>query len=139
MKQLYNSALFYLVLGLTSGVVYREITRWMEYEGATRLSVLHAHLLVLGVIVFLIALILEKQFQLSQTKWFKLFFWHYHAGLIVTVALMVYIGVQQVQTGGDYVVPGMVAGISGLGHMILAAGFGFLFAALNNRLKAENK
>lgn len=136
MKKLYNAALIYLILGLSAGVVYREVTRWLEFEGTTRLSLLHTHLLTLGVLVFLIVLMLEKQFSLSQTKWFKLFYWHYNAGLVLTASLMVYIGWQQIQSSGDYVASGMVAGISGLGHMLLAAGLGFLFAALGSRLNA---
>ena len=136
MKRLYNSAALYLLLGLTSGVFYREFVRWSEFEGTTRLSVLHVHLLALGVLVFLIVLLLEKQFRLSESKWFNLFFWHYHAGLLLTVAMMVYIGVSQVQ--GSYVESGMIAGISGLGHILLTAGFVMLFVALNQRLKAES-
>lgn len=135
MKKLYNAALVYLILGLSAGVVYREVTRWMEFDGVTRLSLLHTHLLTLGVLVFLIALILEKQFALSRTKWFNLFYWHYNAGLMLTIALMTYIGVQQMN--GDYSPSGMIAGISGIGHILLAAGFGFLFAALHNRLQHE--
>lgn len=134
MKKLYNAALIYLILGLSAGVVYREVTRWLEFEGTTRLSLLHTHLLTLGVLVFLIVLMLEKQFELSKTKWFNLFYWHYNAGLVLTVSMMVYIGTQQLD--GGYTASGMIAGISGLGHMLLAAGFGFLFAALGSRLNA---
>lgn len=135
MKKLYNAALVYLIFGLSAGVVYREVTRWLEFDGVTRLSLLHTHILTLGVLVFLIVLILEKQFELSKTKWFNLFYWHYNAGLVLTVAMMVCIGTQQLN--GDYTTSGMVAGISGLGHMLLAAGFGFLFAALGKQLQAD--
>lgn len=81
---------------------------------------------------FLIVLLLEAVFTLSKTKQFTLFYWHYNAGLLLTLAMMAYIGLQQL--GGPYQAGGMVAGLSGLGHILLAVGLGFFFAALGHRI-----
>lgn len=133
MKQLYNAALGWLIVGLVAGVVYREATRWLDFTGATKLSLLHVHTLVLGTLFFLIVLLLEKQFQLTKSRHFMRFFWTYNAGLVVTIGLMALIGTQQLL--GNSHISGMVAGISGVGHILLTLGFGFFFAALGERLK----
>lgn len=133
MKRLYQASLFYLIVGLAAGVIYREATRWLAFTGTTKLSLLHAHTLVLGMLFFLIALLLEKQFQLTKSRHFKRFFWTYNAGLVVTIGLMAFIGTQQLL--GNAQASGMIAGISGLGHTLLAVGLGFFFAALGERVK----
>lgn len=133
MRRLYQASLFYLIVGLVAGVIYREATRWLAFTGTTKLSLLHAHTLVLGMLFFLIILLLEKQFQLTKSRHFKRFFWTYNAGLVVTIGLMAFIGTQQLL--GNPHISGMVAGISGLGHILLAVGFGFFFAALGERVK----
>lgn len=133
MRRLYQASLFYLIVGLVAGVIYREATRWLAFTGTTKLSLLHAHTLVLGMLFFLIILLLEKQFQLTKSRHFKRFFWTYNAGLVVTIGLMAFIGTQQLL--GNPHISGMVAGISGLGHILLAVGLGFFFAALGERVK----
>lgn len=133
MKQLYHAALGWLVVGLVAGVVYREATRWLGFTGTTKLSLLHVHTLVLGTLFLLVALLLEKQFQLTRSRHFKRFFWIYNTGLILTIGLMALIGTQQLL--GNPRISGMVAGISGIGHILLTIGFGFFFAALGERLK----
>ena len=70
MRKLFYAATAYLVLGLASGLYYREFTKSNDYtaaDGFTQLSVLHTHLLTLGVIVLLIVLVLEKVFTLSNS------------------------------------------------------------------------
>lgn len=133
MRRLYQASLFYLIVGLVAGVIYREATRWLAFTGTTKLSLLHAHTLVLGMLFFLIVLLLEKQFQFTKSRHFKRFFWTYNAGLVVTIGLMAFIGTQQLL--GNPHISGMVAGISGLGHILLAVGLGFFFAALGERVK----
>lgn len=133
MKKLYYAAILYAVLGLASGLFYRIYTHSRGFEGSTELAVMHTHLLALGLLVMLIVLSLEKLFTLSATKWFNLFFWHYNAGLLLTVSLMLIIGLGQV-TGQDS--SSMLAGIAGLGHIIITAGIAFLLVAIGKRLKA---
>lgn len=74
MKKLYAAALGYMIAGLLSGIYYREITKAMNFSGESMLSVLHTHLLILGMFFFLILISLEKLFHLSTNKRFSLFF-----------------------------------------------------------------
>ncbi|MDO4780981.1 MAG: DUF2871 domain-containing protein [Candidatus Saccharibacteria bacterium] len=133
MKRLYYTSLTYLVIGLSAGVVYREATRWMDFTGTTKLSLLHVHTLTLGMLFFLIVLLLEKQWRLSRSRWFHKFFWLYNSGLLLTLSIMAYIGTQQL--AGPYQPTGMIAGMSGIGHILLAAGLGCFFASLGERLR----
>lgn len=52
MKRIYYTALSYMILGLGFGVAYREITRFFEASGTTKLSLLHTHASVGYVILF---------------------------------------------------------------------------------------
>jgi len=134
MKKLFYAASVYLVLGLASGLFYREFTKANDYtaaDGFTQLSVVHTHLLTLGVIVLLIVLVLEKVFGLSRSAVFGWFFWLYNAGLVVSSATMVVNGVLHVLGESS---SAALAGISGSGHIILTAGLILLFVALGKRV-----
>ncbi|MEO7122389.1 MAG: DUF2871 domain-containing protein [Lacisediminihabitans sp.] len=134
MKKLFYAATVYLVLGLASGLFYREFTKSNDYtaaNGFTQLSVVHTHLLTLGVIVLLIVLVLEKVFELSRSALFGWFFSLYNIGLVVSTAMMVVNGVRHVLGESS---SAAIAGISGSGHIILTAGLILLFIALGKRV-----
>lgn len=119
MKALYRAAIFYLALGLISGVFYREFTRTNNFpEGQfTQLSVTHTHLLALGFMMFLIFLVLEKVFTFSRNKkLFNIFFWLYNAGLLTTVSMLILHGSMTVLGKESGVA---ISGIAGLGHIML--------------------
>ncbi len=92
---------------------------------------MHTHLLVLGFVVLLIVLLLEKAFALSESRLFGWFFWLYNAGVVLTSAMMVWHGSLTV-LGQES--SAMIAGIAGLGHILLSAGMVLLFLALRKRL-----
>lgn len=121
-----------MVIGVLSGLFYREFTKGKDFSGFTQLSVVHTHLLTLGFIVLLIVLILEKLFSLSKSRLFGWFFWTYNAGLVLTAAIMVVHGM--LQASGSTDVSAAIPGIAGLGHILLSAGMVFLFLALRTRL-----
>ncbi|WP_163651718.1 DUF2871 domain-containing protein [Listeria sp. PSOL-1] len=134
MKKLLTTSFVYCILGLFAGVYYREITKYNNFTGDTQLSVLHTHLLMLGMFMFLIVLMLEKNFGIMKSKKFKLFYYIYNLGLLLTVGLMVFHGTMTVfgkETGAA------VSGIAGLGHILLALGLVFLFLTVYERLKVK--
>ena len=133
MIRLYYSAALYTVLGLVAGLYYRELTKAQDFVGDTQLSVVHTHLLALGMLFFLVILALEKAFTLSDSRWFTPFFWIYNAGLVLTVTMLTVHGsmtVLGVSAGAA------IAGIAGLGHILLTIGLVLLFLALRDRVKA---
>ncbi|GAA1796984.1 DUF2871 domain-containing protein [Agromyces neolithicus] len=135
MNRLFAAASAYLVLGLGAGLFYREFTKANDFPAGefTQLAVAHTHLLTLGFLVLLIVLALEKVFTLSASPLFGWFFWVYNAGVVLTSAMMVWHGSLTVlgeQAGG------MIAGIAGLGHIVITAGFVLLMLALRGRITA---
>ena len=135
MRRLFSAAFAYMLVGVASGLFYREFTKINDFpEGeATQLGLVHTHLLVLGFVVLLIVLLLEKTFALSESRLFGWFFWLYNAGLVLTSAMMIWHGSLTV-LGQESC--GMIAGIAGLGHILLSAGMILLFLALRKRLFA---
>lgn len=136
MKKLYYAAATYALLGLGSGLFFRGYTKAHDFDGATQLAVMHTHLLALGMLLMLIVLALEKLFELSKTKWFNLFYWHYNGGLLLTTAMMLVIGIRDVK--GETSTP-MIDGIAGLGHIIITVGLVFFFVALGKRISTAQK
>ena len=133
MKKLFYAAFAYMLVGVLSGLFYREFTKANDFPSGefTQLGLAHTHLLTLGFIVLLIVLVLEQQFTLSRSKLFGWFFWVYNAGVIVTSAMLIWHGSLTVlgQEGN-----GMISGIAGLGHILLTAGMVLLFLCLRRAL-----
>ena len=135
MKKIYYAAHTYMILGLISGLAYREITKVKHFEGDTQLAVLHTHLLALGMLFFLIVLVLEKLFTLTANKkLFTWFFWVYNAGLALTITMMTIHGTQTVW-GKE--TSEAVSGIAGLGHILLTVGLILLFVNLGKRIPRD--
>ncbi|MEV0494101.1 DUF2871 domain-containing protein [Streptomyces atratus] len=131
MRKSYIAAHVYMILGVISGLFYREFTKAHDFQGDTQLALMHTHLLALGMLGFLIVLALDKQFQLSGTKLFTWFFWFYNAGIAITVIMM---GVHGTETVLGTHVPEAVPRIAGLGHTLLTVGLILLFVLLGKRL-----
>lgn len=125
-------ALFYTVLGLFAGVAYRELTRGAEVAVQTQLSVVHTHVLVLGLVMSLLFMVIEAVFHLSEQKLFKAFLWVYNLSLLGIVVMMTVVGLRQLW-GQPH--SAAVAGISGLFHIGLTVGFGLFFAVLLKALR----
>ncbi|UUV98517.1 DUF2871 domain-containing protein [Vagococcus luciliae] len=134
MQKLARASLSYMIIGLISGVYFREMTKLNDFDGWTQLSVVHTHTLILGMFFFLIVLLLEKNFNLTKHKNFKKFYITYNIGLGVTLLMLL--------THGTMTVLGIessaaISGIAGLGHIILTVGLGFFFQVLLQSIKKD--
>src|SRR5690625_7360617 len=87
-----------------------------EAVAESQQSVVHTHSFTLGTFFFLFVLILAKLFQIDQHKHFNKFFNLYHAGLIITVLLMLIHGIY-VTLGNEP--HAAFSGIAGIGHIII--------------------
>lgn len=131
MKRLFTTAAVYMVLGLASGVFYREYTKLTGNLGEpSQLSTLHTHLLVLGMLMFLAVLALEATLHVSGRRSFTVFYWTYNLGLVITIVMMVVRGVLTLDGADPTQTTAAIPGIAGLGHMLLAVGLVALFIAL---------
>ena len=138
MKKLYTAALSYMVLGLAAGLFVRiYVDQIKHFEGETMLSLLHFHLLVLGMVMFLLVALFARASNLERQKRFKIFMIIYNIGLPITVVMMVIRGIIEVlgvtlSSGLDAV----ISGIAGIGHALVGIGIIVLLVALK---KAEFK
>lgn len=138
LRLLYTSFTFAIV-GVFSGLFYRELTKAHDItdRSATQLPLVHTHFLVLGFMVLLIVMVLERVFHLSGSapKLSAWFYWIWTIGVTVTGGMMLVKGSMAV-LGADASSPA-VAGIAGLGHMLLTAGIVLLFLAIRKAVLAS--
>lgn len=140
MKKIINTAMTYLVLGLAAGVFYREFTKWNGFTGKTTLGVVHTHLLVLGMLFFLlVALFGRQEPALLEQKTFCRFYILYNIALPFLSCMMVVRGILQVQSVElTKSVNAMISGIAGISHILMAAALFMFFIALKKVwVKAE--
>ena len=135
MRKIYVAAHVSMILGLVSGLYYRELTKLNDFTGDTQLSVVHTHILALGMLFFLIVLALEKAFALTEGKLFAQFFWIYNGGLALTAGAMLVRGTLTVlghSTGAAF------DGVAGLGHIVLTVGLVLFFINLGKRIPSSS-
>lgn len=137
LKTYMNSALVYAVLAMIGGVFYREFTKYMAFTGKTMLSFIHTHYFMLGMLMFLLLLILEKCFSFTTQKTVR---WvtAYNAGLNLTVLMMLVRGILQVlETPLSKSANAAVSGIAGVGHIILGVSLFMILLAIKKAVAAQ--
>ena len=117
-KRYANMAIVYAVIAMVFGVFYREFTKFSDFTGQTRLSVMHTHYFLLGMIFFLVLMLAEKIFAFSDRNAGR-FLIVYHVGLNVTGLGFLLRGLTQVW--GTELSRGLdasISGIAGIGHIL---------------------
>ena len=136
MKKYANSALFYAIAAMVFGVFYREFTKFMGFTGETALSVMHTHYFMLGMVMFLLMLLLDKQFAFTNGKTGRVLL-VYHAGLNLTGVMFLIRGVVQVL--GTPLSSGMnaaISGMAGIGHILLGVSMVLLLVQIKKSVQA---
>lgn len=138
MKKYLNFAFAYLLAGMAGGVFYREFTKWNGFAGRTSLAFVHAHLIGLGVLGFLLVALFCRVLPLERQKGFGAFLVTYNIGLPLTAVMLAVRGVLQVlgtplSAGAD----AAISGIAGIGHILLGAGLVLLVLALRRAADAD--
>lgn len=138
MKKYLNLSLIYAIAAMVGGVFYREFTKWNGYNGVTSLGKVHVHLLMLGMMVYLLVALFAANQDLKEYKSFRIFLWVYNIGLPLTAVMMVIRGVIQVQNISlPSAADASISGIAGIGHVLTGAGLVLLLIAL--RKASENR
>lgn len=130
-KRILYAFIVYTSLGLVSGFLYRELTVHFNYTGETQMSVMHTHLLTLGMFMFLMLIPIEKLFKISSYYLFNWFYIVYNVGVVVTIGMQFTKGYMQI--AGQSISPS-IAGFAGMGHVIITAGFILLFILLRQAI-----
>lgn len=127
---IFKIAISFLLMGLIGGVFYREFVKFYKWQGPTSLSFIHVHWLVLGFIFLMMVYMLARLVDLdirSIGLQVKL----YISGLVLTVVCMLVKGIYQITSGGLDLFPrAALAGISGLGHMLVGTGMVWLLVRM---------
>lgn len=131
MQKYFKISSFYLLFGLVMGIFSREFTKFNNFSGYTVLKSVHTHTLVLGFLFFIIVLLLEKNFTISNNKSFNKWIILYNLGLLYLIITLSIRGILQV-IGSDFVV---LSHIAGLGHAILGISLVWFLAIVNKELK----
>lgn len=131
MKKYLNISLIYAVAALICGVFYREFTKWNGYNEVTTLGKAHVHLLVMGMIVFMMVALFSIHQELEKCKIFRVFIWIYNIGLLITTVMMVVRGITQVMnTSLSHGADAAISGIAGIGHILTGVGIVLLLVSL---------
>ncbi|MDV3223320.1 DUF2871 family protein [Intrasporangium sp.] len=137
-------ATLWTALGLAGGLYYRELTKHHGLGGTrelagTQLAVVHTHVLTLGTLVLLVLLVLVAQFPaLQDDRRFRWGVWTWQVGLGLTTLGMLVKGTMQVADVGGFDSPAL-AGVSGLGHMVLTGAFALLFLGLGRVVRGGTR
>ncbi len=124
-KQIAELAFIYLLFGLFAGVFYRTFTKTYDYVGETVLTKIHTHIISIGVlgvlVLYIIIKLLSKKNPEIITKIKKPIF-VLNFGLALTIAIMFIRGMIEVLGYHGSISPSAIAGIAGIGHVLLGAG-----------------
>lgn len=126
MKKILTYVIIFTIIGLTLGIYYRELTKYMDFYASlgskTMLSVAHTHTLTLGALIPLIIGLVLQQNNKSLTD-IKLPWYIYIAGVSLTITMIVVRGTLEVY--GMALSKGLdasISGLAGLGHTALGVG-----------------
>ena len=136
MKRYMNTALLYAIFAIAGGVFYREFTKFNGFTAKTTLSVVHTHYFLLGMVLFLLLLLLEKSFSFTGAKTRRVLI-VYHIGLNLTAVMFVIRGVTQVLV--PTLSSGMnaaISGIAGIGHILLGVSMVILLVQIRRSVSA---
>ncbi len=139
MKRYINAALLYAILAMAGGVFYREFTKFNGFTGKTTLSVVHTHYFLLGMVLFLLLLLLEKSFSFTGPKT-GLVLAVYHVGLNLAALMLVVRGVAQVLAPGlSSGMSAAISGMAGIGHILLGVSLVILLVQIRRSVAAGRK
>ncbi len=135
LKRYANLSLTYALIGLISGVFFREFTKLNDFTGKTSLSSMHTHYLTLGMFFFLILLLLEKNFAFSSQKHVNKALIIYNIGLNISSIGFLMRGLTEVWGSQlSKSLDASISGISGLGHILLSFSMIYLFLKVRKKV-----
>ena len=136
MKRYINSALLYAILAMAGGVFYREFTKLNGFTAKTALSVVHTHYFLMGMMLFLLLLLLEKSFSFTSGKTGRVLI-AYHIGLNLTAAMLVTRGTAQVLAPAlSSGMSAAISGIAGIGHIMMGISLVLLLVEIKRSVSA---
>lgn len=131
MSKLARASFYYMLAGIVCEF-FAIIIFYIAGKSSMSLSLVHPHVLVLGMFFLLMVLILEKQFSLTEDDKFKAFYGTYSTGLGLVVLAMLINGVLSAFDQPTYA---FFTYVNIIGYMILFIGFILFFQILMRRVR----
>lgn len=139
MKRYVNLSLLYAVLAMASGVFYREFTRFHDFTAKTALGVVHTHYFLLGMVLFLLLLVVEKSFSFTGPGTGRILL-AYQIGLNLTALMLAVRGVTQVlETPLSSGMSAAISGVAGIGHILLGISLVLLLLQVRRSVSAARR
>lgn len=128
----------YAILAMVGGVFYREFTKFNGFNGKTTLSIVHTHYFILGIFMFLILLLIEKNFNISDDKLIKKTVF-YQIGLNITVLAFLMRGICQtlemnIPKGFD----ASISAVAGIGHILIGMSLILILIDIRKKIIASD-
>ena len=139
MKRYVNLSLLYAVLAMAGGVFYREFTRFHDFTAKTALGVVHTHYFLLGMVLFLLLLVVEKSFAFTGPGTGRILL-AYQIGLNLTALMLAVRGVTQVlEAPLSSGMSAAISGVAGIGHMLLGISLVLLLLQVRRSVSAARR
>lgn len=129
---------FYAILAMVGGVFYREFTKFNGFYGKTTLSVVHTHYFILGMFMFLILLLFEKNFLISDDKLIKKTVF-YQIGLNITVLAFLMRGIcQTLEMNISKGFNASISAVAGIGHILIGVSLFLILIDIRKKIIASD-
>ena len=131
MKVLFNTSVFYLVLGAVAALALRGFAAQPCVAGASALGAVHPHLIALGVFGFLVATLFALRADFTGERLFRPFYLVYNVGIVLSAGALLAKGAAlytNTATQGAWTVYEAV-GI--LGNVLVVVGLALLLVLLS--------
>lgn len=134
-----NISFVYLIMGLAAGVFYREFTKFNSFYDKTTLGILHVHSIAVGFISLLLLWLILRNIDTTELiEKFKRPILSWVGGLYFTIVTMTVRGISQIVGDGYLPFPdAALAGIAGIGHIILGVSIVWTILVLINQEKTN--
>lgn len=128
----------YAILAMVGGVFYREFTKFNGFYGKTNLSVIHTHYFILGMFMFLILLLFEKNFHISDDKLIKKTVF-YQIGLNITVLAFLMRGIcQTLEMNISKGFNASISAVAGIGHILIGMSLILILIDIRKKIIASD-
>ncbi|WP_394022934.1 DUF2871 family protein [Anaerococcus martiniensis] len=122
-KSILASSITMLVMGLLAGAFSREFTKFYSFNEYNYLNLIHTHSLALGFLALMGIYLLVRNNDDRKILAIKKAYHTYMTGLTITVVAMIVKGIFTVVSQGRQTInQAAIAGISGIGHIVLTIG-----------------
>ncbi|OHT02378.1 hypothetical protein TRFO_30576 [Tritrichomonas foetus] len=138
---LFRTFLSFIILAFGIEIIILITTKiqgWNNFQrGRPFLAAVHVHLMVLGAIMFLINILLDGVYNITQARFYKTFYIVYLVGISLAISMMLYKGFVQLYDGKP--IGGLKDAVAAIGHTTTFVGLFFFCHCVYEKAVKEAK